>query len=159
MRTWCDPLGTLPIWKGEQTPVFVDEAGEPLLIQWVNKTLTGAAAVAGISKPVSSHIIRKSVGTPTGRENPKFAQLQLGISADVYNEHYNQPILEDRMAKRDILPGSKWKPTTPEEIAGSALLDLTSGKLPRDEFNERVARARPLKAQPEIRKDDDVGYQ
>jgi hypothetical protein len=49
--------------------------------------------------------------------------------------------------------------TTPGEIAGRAPLDLTSGKLPRDEFNKRVARARQLKAQPEIRKDDDVGYQ
>ena len=38
------------------------------------------------------------------RENPKLAQEQLGISAAVFNLHYNQPSLEDRLMRRDILP-------------------------------------------------------
>lgn len=159
LKRWCDHLRTLPFWAGEKTPVFVGPDGKPLLVQWLNKSLQGVAAKAGIKKPVSTHIIRKSVGTLIGRENPKFAQMQLGITADVYNEHYNQPILEDRLEKRDILPGSKWKPTTPEEIAGAALLDMMSGKMSKDEFQAKVDRARQLKTQPQVFRNEDASYQ
>ncbi|HEX9816787.1 MAG TPA: tyrosine-type recombinase/integrase [Candidatus Thermoplasmatota archaeon] len=159
LKKWCDHLATQANYKGDETPVFAGPDGTPLSVQWLNKSLQGVAGIAGITKKVSTHMLRKSVGTLIGRENPKFAQLQLGISQDVYNLHYNQPLLEDRMAKRDILPGSKWKPTTPEEVAGAALLDLMSGKTSRDEFEAKVAKARQMKSQPEIFRREDVGYQ
>lgn len=96
--------------------------------------------------------------TLIGRENPKLAQLQLGISAEIFNRHYNQPLLEDRMAKRDILPGADWTPKTPEGIAGTALLGLLSGELHKDDFEYQVKRARELEDLPADRKNDNRGY-
>lgn len=71
----------------------------------MNESLKAAAVAAGVHKPVSTHVVRKSVGTLMGRDNPKLAQLQLGISEAVFNAHYNQPLLEDRLARRDLVPG------------------------------------------------------
>ena len=160
LRSWVNHLSRQKaIWKGDATAIFVGPDGLPLKAAWINRSLRGVAAKAGIKKRVSTHIIRKSVGTLIARENPKFAQLQLGITAEVFNEHYNQPILEDRLAKRDILPGAAWTPKTPEEVAGAALLDMMNGKMSREAFEEKVAQARAQKAQPKIVRPEDAAYQ
>lgn len=158
LKTWCDGLRELPCWNGASTLLFVNPTGKPLTGKWLNDSLKAATAAAGIGKLVTTHVIRKSAGTLIGRENPKFAQLQLGISAEVFNRHYNQPLIEDRMAKRDILPGASWQPSTPEEQAGNALLEFMRGRKSRLELEEDVARARTLKAQPDVRRDSDPSY-
>jgi site-specific recombinase XerD len=158
LRNWCEKLRGIDCWDGAETPLFVNPKGTRLTNKWLNDTLKAATAAAGIHKLVTTHVLRKSAGTLIGRENPKFAQLQLGISAEVFNRHYNQPMVEDRMAKRDILPGSNWKPKTPEEEAGNALLEFMRGRKSREEFDAQVARAQMLKAQPDVAKEHDPSY-
>lgn len=158
LRAWADRLSSAPSWNGPETPVFVGPSGNPVASQWINRKLKQAAARAGIRKPISTHVIRKSVGTLMGRENPKLAQLQLGITAKVFNAHYNQPLLEDRLAKRNILPGSGWKPRTPEEIAGSAALAFESGRLSREEYERQIGLARSMKSTPETGTYSTPGY-
>jgi hypothetical protein len=76
----------------------------------------------------------------------------------IFNRHYNQPLLEDRLAKRDILPGANWKPSTPKEIAGRALLDFSNGRLAREEFEQKVQAAQKLDAVPKTGTDPTPGY-
>lgn len=158
LKKWCDQLRTMPFWQEGETLLFVNPKGRRLTNKWLNETLLAACAAAGIQKRVTTHVLRKSAGTLIGRENPKFAQLQLGISAEVFNRHYNQPMLEDRLANRRILPGGNWKPTTPEEEAGHALLEFMRGRVSRPEFEAHVARARALQAQPNVPKETEPGY-
>lgn len=104
LQNWIDSLSQSPPWIGLGTKLLVTPKGRPLTGQWINWHLRRCAAAAGITKRVSTHVIRKSVGTIMARENPKLAQLQLGITSYVFNVHYNQPLLEDRLKRRDLLP-------------------------------------------------------
>jgi site-specific recombinase XerD len=70
LKKWCDHLATQPFYKGDETAVFVGPGGKPPSTQWLNKSLQGVAGVAGITKKVSTHMLRKSVGTLTGARTP-----------------------------------------------------------------------------------------
>jgi integrase len=135
------------LWQGADTPIMVGCDGRIMTPQSVNKMLKGVAARAGIMKAVSTHRIRGSVGTHIGRSNPRLAAEQLGISSEVFEKHYNKPNLEDRLARRDILPGGR-APRTPEELVGQAWLDKTRGKISEAEFRETLERAEKLRALP-----------
>ena len=63
-------------------------------------------AEAGLTR-----VIRKSVRTIIAKQNPRFARDQLGISNRVFEEHYNQPTIEDRLERGEILPGYGWYPS------------------------------------------------
>ena len=106
LQNWIDCLSQSPPWIGLGTRLLVTPNGRPLTGQWINWQLKRCAARAGITKRVSTHVIRKSVGTIMARNNPKLAQLQLGITSYVFNTHYKQPLLEDRLKRRDLLPAT-----------------------------------------------------
>lgn len=90
------------LWRGDD--ILLGKSGSSLHPYSVNKMLKRAAKTAGIKKPLSTHVIRKSVGTHIGRYNPRYAAEQLGISMRVFETHYNQPTIEDRLARRDTSP-------------------------------------------------------
>lgn len=157
LRRWVDYLRTTPLWRGSETPVFIAPAGV-VTSQWINRTLKRLARLAGIQKPITTHVIRKSVGTLIARENPKLAQEQLGISWDVFNKHYNQPLLEDRIARRDILPGYHWEPSTPEETIAKAYLEHVQGRLSQESLEASVEDARKQMSLPTTRWAGMTGY-
>jgi hypothetical protein len=73
-KKWIGHLITEPrVWKGRETAIFVENDGEAMTPDFVDRALRAAAVAAKLGKPVSSHVLRKSVGTLIGRENPKFA--------------------------------------------------------------------------------------
>lgn len=106
VRRWIDYLAALPVYDGPGTALFVAPNGKPLTAQWINRTLNELALSVGIKKRVTTHVLRKSAGTIMGAKNPKLAQRQLGISEEIFNRHYNFPGLDERLARRDILPGA-----------------------------------------------------
>lgn len=145
-------------WHGDGTPLFCDAKGNPLSDDFANEGLKRVAIAAGIRKSVTTHAIRKAAGTLIAKHNPRLAQEQLGITERVFNRHYNQPTLQDRIDRRDILPGGEWTPTSPEEIAGAALLDLLAGRSSKDEFDAHVAKARALAGLDNPRRYPPPGY-
>lgn len=152
-------LMSRPVWRGGETPILVGTRGRPIRPQTVNKKLREAAARAGISKYISTHVVRKSVGTHMGKYNPRFAQEQLGITMKIFEGHYNQPTIDDRAERRDILPGvGSAAPQTPEEMIGRAVLDLNAGRITQKQYNEVLARADRLRATPKTGGEDNSGY-
>lgn len=98
-------LEQLPIWRGRDTVLFCGPDGRPVTAQWLNRTLKDLAEAAGIHKPVTTHVLRKTAASLMASKNPQLAQLQLGISEEVFRRHYSFPNLEERLAQRDLLPG------------------------------------------------------
>lgn len=149
LRDWIGYLrADSGVWDGPQTPVFVGPTGDPVSGQWVNRVLKKVAVFAGVRKEVTTHVIRKSVGTHIGKENPKLAKEQLGITDEVYERHYNQPTVEDRKQRRDLLPSADERPSTPEEKIGRAYKAYQNGEISHEEFLERAEQARTEDALP-----------
>jgi integrase len=153
LRKWLHFIEISPFWKGRQTPIFVGPKGKVLSIQTIDRQLRAVAVHAGVRKKVSTHRLRKSVGTAIAQVDPDFAARQLGVSFKILQRHYNMPSMEDLMAKRELLPGAKgFVPRSPEEIAGWATLEHIQGRMTDDELREHLDRARKLLAHP--RKED-----
>ncbi|MCA1820120.1 MAG: site-specific integrase, partial [Halobacteriales archaeon] len=98
-------LRKTPHWKGPETPLLMGPRGTVVTYNWMRNTLHTVAALAGIRKPVTTHLFRKSVGTHMAKENPRLAREQLGITHKVFEAHYNQPNFKDRLDRRDLLMG------------------------------------------------------
>lgn len=64
------------------------------------------------------------MGTLIARETPKYAWEQLGITAKIFEAHYHQPSLQDRMDQRDLLLGNL---RTPDEAEGGVPAPATHG--------------------------------
>lgn len=151
LRSRVETLRKKPYWRGDETPILAAKAGQPLAPQAINRMLKDCAAMAGIRKRITSHVLRKSVGTYIAKHNPRFAQDQLGITAKVFEAHYNQPTLEDRLERRDILPGAVTDaPRSPDELVGQAWLKYSQGRMSRADFEATVLRADRERAQPKV---------
>ncbi|MGQ0536184.1 MAG: hypothetical protein ACT4PT_08940 [Methanobacteriota archaeon] len=142
-------LETLPCWKGLDTPLFIGPEGKAVSVDWINTALRSTAAAAGLRKRVTTHVVRKSVGTLIANQNPKLAMLQLGITQKIFERHYNQPLLEDRLNRRDLLPEPKWEPRTPEELLATAHADYVAGRLSREAYEAVLEQAHARKRLPQ----------
>jgi site-specific recombinase XerD len=129
LEAWISFLQGTKHWRGRETPLFISPRGKVMHHQAVNRFLRQLAALATLNKPVTSHVFRKSAGTIMALVNPKLAQEQLGITEKVFNAHYNQPLLEDRMAHREILPSVASAQPGPEEAIGHAYLRYQRGDI------------------------------
>ncbi len=154
LRRWVDYLHQSPAWIGRETPLFAGPNGQLASSQWYNRTMKQVAVLAGVRKQISSHVIRKSAGTLMARENPKLAQEQLGVTEKIFNRHYNQPLLEDRIARRDILPGAESSPTG---RIGDAYMRFQRGQITQSELDVAVAQARVQAVEP-TKQTPDVSY-
>ena len=98
-------------------------------------------------------------GHPHAKKNPRFAHEQLSIKAKIFEAHYNQPALEDRLESRDILPGAVTAaPRTPDEMIGQAWLKYSQRRLSRAEFEATILHAEKLKAAPSTRVPETSAY-
>lgn len=88
--------------------------------------------------PAERHYMTKychTVSTLIGRENPKLAVQQLGLSDQVFQAHYNRPRLEDCLQRRDILPGSDGVCQSPMEGPGTAHWRFDHGLIDKAELD------------------------
>lgn len=147
LRQWIEYLQDQPAWRGRETPLLTGPNGKLASYHFYDHSMKQVAALAGIRKAVSSHILRKSAGTLIARQNPKLAQEQLGITAKIFDRHYNQPMLEDRVARRDILPGAA-AAVTPKERIADAYVRFQRGQMTQEELDQVVAQARIQETEP-----------
>ncbi|MES2155581.1 MAG: tyrosine-type recombinase/integrase [bacterium] len=103
-KEWIDTIKGDPAWKGDATPFFIHSDGSLVQPAWFNKHLKALGKLAGIQQKLTTHVLRKSVGTILAKVNPKFAEQQLGTSSRVFHEHSNQMSLQDRQDLRHLLP-------------------------------------------------------
>ncbi len=136
LRKRIRSLSTSPIWRGPETPIFIAPDGTIPTGKWLNDGLKRVAAIAGIRKRTTSHVFRATAGTLIGRENPKLAMQQLGVSEGVFNRHYNKPRLEDRLHRRDILPGGEGVRQSPMEKLGTAHWRFDHGLIDKAELEQ-----------------------
>lgn len=127
--------------RGDATPILTVAVGGLQSDQNLNRILHDLAAKAGLLKPVTSHVLRKSTGTLMASENPRLAREQLGITEKVFEKHYNQPNILDRLARRDIIPGATRRSRTLEEHVGALYLDMHNGRISQSEFDREFKRA------------------
>lgn len=159
LRRRIDYLKRTDNWRGDETPILMGKGGRPLTPQAINRMLADCATMAGIRKKVTTHMLRKSVGTHIAKQNPRFAQDQLGITAKIFEAHYNQPTLDDRLERRDILPGAVTAaPRTPDEMVGQAWLKYSQGRMSREDFETVLVQADRLRAQPSVRVPETSAY-
>jgi site-specific recombinase XerD len=128
--------------RGDETPMLTVSTGGLMAYQTLNRNLKVLASKAQVQKPVTTHVIRKSTGTLMARENPRLAREQLGITQKVFERHYNQPTIADRMARRDIIPGATARSRSLEERVGALYLDLRRGRISQAEFDREFDRCR-----------------
>jgi integrase len=134
-------LRTTPQWKGVDTPLLVGPRGKMVTYNTMRCALHALAAASGIQKNVTTHLFRKSVGTHMGKENPRLAREQLGITAKVFDRHYNQPTVKDRIERRDLLMGSQQRTVGEETRIGALFLQLRRGVVTQQEFEREVNRS------------------
>lgn len=138
LHLWIHFLQGTLAWNGRETPLFIGPRGQVIKHQAVNRMLHELAALAGLNKNVTSHVFRKSAGTIMALVNPKLAQEPLGITEKVFNRHYNLPLLEDRLAHREILPGVAAASPSPEEAVGNAYLRFQRGEFSKTQLDQTV---------------------
>lgn len=143
-RAYCM---TRPWWRGEETPILTGRTGKPLTTQAVNQMLARASARAGFTAKLTTHGIRKSAGTIMARQNARYAREQLGITPKVFEAHYNQPTVEDRLERRDLVPVVGTQPG-PDALVGKAFMDLQAQRISRAEFQDIVERANKMRITP-----------
>lgn len=145
-----------PWWKGEETPILAGRRGVPPRLNTINRQLKTAAMRAGFLDRVTSHVIRKSSGTFMARQNPRYAREQLGITAKVFEKHYNQPTIEDRLDRRDLVPTVA---EGPDAIIGRAFMDLQAQRITNAQFQDVLERANKMRIAPQpVRGETDPGY-
>lgn len=146
-----------PWWRGDETPILAARTGKPLATKSVNRMLARAGVEAGFEARLTTHGIRKSAGTIMARRNARYAREQLGITAKVFEANYNQPTVEDRLTRRDLVP-SVGTALDPDAMVGQALLELEAGRLTRAEFAEIKGRAERMRIVPGMRAPENTGY-
>jgi len=119
----------------EDAPAFVqvNKNGKAISVDFVRRLLKEYAALAGINKRVSPHIIRKSGGTELSMSNPKLGQIQLGhknIKTTLTN--YTGPNIKDKQNIDRIL--NPRREIDPEEIAEELSKHYIRGELPEEEY-------------------------
>jgi site-specific recombinase XerD len=139
LRAWENELRRAGKWKGPETPVMTAERGI-FTYQSLLKSLKDLAALARIRKRVATHVIRKSTGTHMARKDPKLAREQLGITQEVFDRHYDQPRLQDRLDQRDIIPGATTSYATMESRIGQLTMQMRQGKISQQEWEREVHR-------------------
>lgn len=159
LRKWRTFLKDAGAWKGDEgTPIMMGPRGETVSYPTVNDALHDLAALAGINKVVTTHVPRKTVGTHVAKENPKMAQLQLGITQKVFERNYNQPTLKDRMDRRDLLPGAQPGSRRVAERIGALYLQKQRGLISDQEFDREVHRGLIAEATMPQPKQNDAAY-
>ena len=155
-RAYCM---TRPWWRGENTPILAGRTGNPLTNQAVNQMLKRAGVRAGFTSRLTTHGIRKSAGTIMARQNPRYAREQLGITPKVFEAHYNQPTVEDRLERRDLVPAVGAQ-AGPDELIGRAYLDLQAQRITNAQFQDVLERANKMRIVPEPKRalDENRGY-
>lgn len=101
--------------------------------------LKDLAALAGITKNVTTHILGKSTGTHRARHDPKLAREQLGITQKTFDLHYSQPRLQDRQESRDIIPASTPSYASVEALIGAFTIQLKRGQISQAEWDRKMA--------------------
>jgi site-specific recombinase XerD len=139
IRAWRRILIDGGYWKGENTPIMTAERGV-ISYATVNEALKDLAELAGLKKKVTTHVLRKSVGNHMGKQNPRLAREQLGITEKVFQAHYNQPTVADRVERRDLLIGAAVTSKNNEERIGALFLRLRRGDISQQEFDREVNR-------------------
>ena len=76
-----------------------------------------------------------------GKDNPKMAAEQLGITGKIFDKHYNQPDLDDRIARRDLLPGAGFAGSEDEKRIGTLYMQMRRGLVSEQEFEREVNRS------------------
>ena len=146
-------------WLGEdKTPILMGPKGKTVTYNTVNVALHDLAELALIKKRVTTHVPRKSVGTHMARDNPRLAREQLGITAKIFDKHYNQPRLEDRLERRDLLPGAAPSAKSPTERIGELYTQLARGKISQQEFDRELSRRLLTDAIKPKSKEPDAAY-
>ena len=153
-RAYCE---TRPWWNGDDTPILAGATGRPLTTNAVNGMLARACVLAGFDAKLTTHGIRKSAGTIMARTNERYAREQLGITKKVFDQNYNQPTVEARLERRDLVP-VVGNANDPDAVIGKAFLDLQAQRITRHEFNEIVSRATRARVVPGVRPPEDPGY-
>ncbi|HUR24993.1 MAG TPA: tyrosine-type recombinase/integrase [Candidatus Thermoplasmatota archaeon] len=157
LRDWRGELIRARRWKGEKTPIMTASRGV-VTYGLVNPALHDLATLAGIRKNVTTHVTRKSVGTHMGKENPRLAREQLGITDKVFQRHYNQPTVKDRIDRRDLLIGAEGSAKTAEARIGALFLQMRKGVISQQEFDREVSRGLLSEATKPQPKSDDSSY-
>ena len=147
-----------PQWKGLETPILMGPRGITVSYQWMLRSLHTLAGLAGIRKPVTTHLFRKSVGTHMAKENPRLAREQLGITAKVFEAHYNQPTIKDRLDRRDLLMGAEGRSTADEARIGALYLQMRRGVISQQELEREVSKILALEAATPRRRDFDPSF-
>jgi integrase len=157
LRARREYAATRPWWIGDATPICAGATGNPITTEAVNQALKRACVAAGIESRVTTHVIRKSAGTIMARENARYAMEQLGITAKVFEKHYNQPTIEDRLERRDLVP-TFGDASDPVAAMGQIALDYEEGRATKAEYLAALDRIKRAKALPGIRQPDNTGY-
>ncbi|HLF16104.1 MAG TPA: tyrosine-type recombinase/integrase [Candidatus Thermoplasmatota archaeon] len=139
LRTWESELRRESRWSGPETPIMQAERGI-LTYQSLLKALKDLAALAGLKKPVTTHVLRKSTGTHMARKDRKLAREQLGITQKIFDLHYDQPRLKDRLEQRDIIPGASATYATMEVKMGQLTRQFREGKISEEEWKRELTR-------------------
>jgi integrase len=139
LRIWESELRREAHWSGPGTPIMTADRGI-LTYQALLKALKDLAALAGLKKKVTTHVLRKSTGTHMARKDPKLAREQLGISLKVFNETYDQPRLKDRLEQRDIIPGASATYASMEVKMGQLTRQFREGKISQAEWERELTR-------------------
>ncbi len=146
LRSYVAFLASTPQFKGPETPVCVGPRGSVVTYTWIYTNLRKCAAMAGIDKPVATHTARKSVGKRIGADNQHIAAEQLGVTMKIFQQHYAQPDVTDRIRARHLLPGAMPEESNPWNRLGQAYWKFQQGLLTRTQLDQVVANMRP----PEI---------
>lgn len=145
-----------PWWRGAATPILAGNRGVPLATETINRQLKRAAVRAGFMDRVTTHVIRKSSGTIMARQNPRYAREQLGITAKVFEKHYNQPTIEDRLERRDLVPTVA---EGPDALIGRAFMDLQAQRITTAQFQDVLERANRMRIAPQpLHGEENKGY-
>lgn len=121
-------------WSPEAPAVVqVDHGGMPVSVPFVRRMLKEYAALAGVDKRVTPHIVRKSGGTELSMKNPKLGQIQLGHrSIKTTLTNYTGPNEEDKMQINDILTPER--KMTVNKIVEQLTQHFVKGELPEEEY-------------------------
>jgi hypothetical protein len=139
LRCWEWELKKAGKWNDAQTPLMMAEQGI-LTYQALLRAIKDLAAMAHIKKRVTTHVLRKSTGTHMARRDPKLAREQLGITQEVFERHYDQPRLQDRLDQRDIIPGAQSSHAGVEARMGQLTLQLRQGRISPEEWEREISR-------------------
>jgi hypothetical protein len=77
---------------------------------------------------------------------------------EVFEEHYNQPTVEDRLERRNLFPivGAR---AGADELIGRTFMDLQDQRINQAQFNDIPERANRMRIAPQpLRAEENRGY-